>query len=99
MLTNSSVVKLRDDVRYRLLGGEAVAVQQSHAEVVVLNDVGARVVELVDGETTVRDLISRLASEYDVDPEQLAKDVVDYLEELVAANILSQPSAAECEQQ
>ena len=88
MITTNSIVKRRDDVRWRVMGDEAVVLQQTQAEVLVLNPVGLRVLELIDAERTVQDLLTTLAAEYDVEPDTLRQDVLAYLLELEDANVL-----------
>jgi hypothetical protein len=92
MITTNSIVKRRDDVRWRMMGDEAVVLQQTQAEVLVLNPVGLRVLELIDAERTVQDLLTTLAAEYDVEPDTLRQDVLAYLLELADAAVLEQPA-------
>lgn len=80
--------RARRDVRFRTVGEEGVLVRQEAGEVLVVNEVGARVIALLDGERTVGELLATLAEEFDVAPEQLRRDVAEYLEQLVAAGVL-----------
>ena len=82
------------DVRYRVLDGEAVVLRQRAAEVLGLNRVGSRVLELVDGETGVPELLDRLADEFEVERATLEADVRAFLDELVAAGVLERLPAA-----
>jgi hypothetical protein len=75
-------------VRYRILEGEAVVVRQDVAQVFVLSEVGARVLELLDGKRkliAVRDL---LLIEYEVDETQLEQDLNEYINGLKEAGII-----------
>lgn len=87
-ITPSTVLRRRSDVRYRLIEGEAVVLRQSAAEVLVLNGVGASVLDLADGERPVREWIETLSGEYDADPEELARDVLQFTGELWEAGVL-----------
>ncbi len=87
-ITPSTVLRRRSDVRYRRIEGEAVVLRQSAAEVLVLNGVGASVLDLADGERSVRDWIEALSGEYDADPDELARDVLQFTGELRQAGIL-----------
>lgn len=89
----SSVLCLCSDVRYRMIEGEALVLRQEAAEVLGLNPVGSRVLELIDGRSTVAELIGRLADEYDVDRGELERDVLDFLVELLRDGVL-EPSPA-----
>jgi hypothetical protein len=76
------------EVRYRILEGQAVVVLQDVAQVLVLSEVGARVLELLDGKrklVAVRDL---LLVEYEVDEPQLEQDLNDYINQLKEAGII-----------
>ena len=93
MIDKASVFRRRSDVRYRVVGPEAVVVRQSVPEVLVLNGVGARVVEKVDGTLTVEALVAALAGEYDVEREILERDVVAFLGELAEGGVIESVEA------
>jgi len=86
----TTVLRRRSDVRYRLIEGEAVVLRQSAAEVLVLNGVGAAVLDLADGERPVAEWIEALAREYDADAETLARDVLAFAGELREAGLLEE---------
>ena len=97
MIDRSVVLKRRDDVRYRIVGDEAVVIRQSEAEVLALNDVGARVLELIDAGwagsaggagTTMGSLVDTMFEEYEVAREDLARDVVGFVESIREAGIV-----------
>jgi len=75
-------------VRYRILENQAVVVRQDVAQVFVLSEVGARVLELLDGKrnlVAVRDL---LLLEYEVNEAQLEQDLNEYIDRLKEAGII-----------
>ena len=84
------VLKHQDDVRYRVVGEEAVVVRQNAAEVLALNDVGARILELIDAKRTVGQLIETMSSEYDVDREELEQDIENFVAALHDAEIVKE---------
>ncbi len=84
------VLKHKDDVRYRVVGEEAVVVRQNAAEVLAFNDVGARILELIDAKSTVGQLIETMSSEYDVDREELARDIENFVAALHDAEIVEE---------
>lgn len=47
-----------------------------------LNEVGARIWELVDGKTKIGDIKERLVEEHDVTPEEAEKDILEYMQQL-----------------
>lgn len=88
MIDLASVLCRRGDVRFRLLDGEAVVLRQRAGEVMVLNEVGARILELADGTTPVAGWVEALAAEYEVGRDELARDVLYFAGELAAAEVL-----------
>ncbi len=87
MIEPSSTLRLRSDVRYRIVDEEAVVIVQGRAEALVLNEVGARILELLDGETPVEGLVRTLHGEFEVDPAELERDVLAFLAELLEAGV------------
>ncbi len=75
-------------MRYRRIEGEAVVLRQSAAEVLVLNEVGASVLDLADGELSVGEWIDALTEEYEGDTAALARDVLAFATELAEAGLL-----------
>jgi coenzyme PQQ biosynthesis protein PqqD len=53
-----------------------------------LDEVGARVWELVDGTRTVTDVVAQLAQEFDAPSETIRDDVVELLGELSAESLV-----------
>ena len=80
----------RREVRFRTVAGEGVVLRQEAREVLVLNGVGIRVLELLDGRRTVDAVVAVLASERAAAPETIARDVGVYLGELVAAGVVEE---------
>jgi hypothetical protein len=50
--------------------------------VYVLNEVGARTWELLDGSRTVTEICAAIVAEFEVDPEVVARDLRDFLADL-----------------
>jgi hypothetical protein len=87
-ITPATVLRRRSDVRYRRIEGEAVVLRQSAAEVLVLNEVGASVLDLADGESSVGEWIDALREEYEGDSHTLAREVLAFAAELAEAGLL-----------
>ena len=84
----TQVLRRCPDVRYRTLDGEAVVVRQRAGEVLVLNEVGARLLDLADGATPLAAVVETLLGEYEVPREVLERDLADFARELTAAGLL-----------
>ena len=87
-----TVLKRKDDIRFRMVGDQAVIVRQSGAEVLALNRVGARVLELIDAEKSLSQVIDDMLSEYDAERTQLEKEVSQFVEELSDSGVLEKAS-------
>jgi len=93
MLTLDAVLKRAADVRYRRVGEESVVLRQQAAEALGLSEVGGRILDLLDARTPVRDLVARLASEFDVGEARLESDVLAFLARLVEAGVAEEVEA------
>jgi len=77
-----TVLRRAPDSRYRRVQDEGVVIRQSTAEALVVNELGARLLDLIDGQTAIEDLVDRLEKEYEVERSRLEADVLAYLDEL-----------------
>jgi len=77
-----------DDLRFRVLDGEAVVLLQRSAEALGLDAVGSRILELCDGTRPLSAIVDLLEAEFDVERERLAADVERFAGELVEAGLL-----------
>lgn len=83
-----AVLRRAADVRYRIVGDEAVVIRQDEAEAIVLNEVAARILDLVDGQRTAADICERVASEFDAPASDIEQDTRRHLGELREIGIL-----------
>ena len=88
-LEPTTTLRLADDVRYRVVEGEAVIVRQSEGEVVVLNQVGARILELAAEGRAVASIVDTLLEEYDADRATVDADVREHLTELLSVGVVA----------
>jgi hypothetical protein len=72
----------------RVFGGEAVIISPTANMVRMLNPVGSRIWELVDGSRTVEDIAQVLAGEFDVDLSHARDSVALFLQELAGKELL-----------
>ena len=90
MTSDTTVFRPRPDVRFRVVGDEAVIVRQEDAEVIALNEVGASVLALLDSRRSVRDVLDALLEQYDIDRESLSSDLWRFLSELRDAGVVEE---------
>ncbi|HXO27705.1 MAG TPA: PqqD family protein [Thermoanaerobaculia bacterium] len=89
-----SVLGRRADVRFRVIDAEGVVVRQSAGEVLVLNDIGTRILALADGVNPVAHWIDTLLGEFEVARPVLERDVLDFAAELLDQGLLEPAPAA-----
>jgi hypothetical protein len=83
-----SILKTAPDVRFRIVDREAVVVRQRSAEVLVMNEVAARLLALADGVHPVSHWLDVLVGEFEVDRATLEGDVVAFASDLAAEGLL-----------
>jgi len=86
------VLRRRPDVRYRVIDGEAVVIRQSAAEVLVINEVGARILALADGSAPIASWAQALLAEYDTEEPVLLHDLLAFAGDLLASGVLEDAS-------
>lgn len=89
MDTRTNGLRIASDVRYRVIGGEAVVVCQNSAEVLVLNALGSRILGLLEKGRVPDEIQTTLLEEYDVEESKLRDDLDRYLDELLEAGVIA----------
>jgi hypothetical protein len=69
-------------VRHRVVGEDGVLVHLDSSRVIVVNEVGRYIVQLLDQPTSRKALIASLVAEFDVSAEQAEADLDLFLGEL-----------------
>lgn len=88
-LSASSLLALGKHVRFRRFDDEGVIIHQENAEALVVNDSGARLLELTDGSRSLKDCAVTIAAEYEAGLETIERDLVRFAAELVGAGIVT----------
>jgi len=83
-----------DDVVTRRIAGEIIVVPITSRvadldSIYTLNESGSRIWELIDGQKRVCDIIDSLCEEYDVEIDEAASDVHEFLSALEAAGLIA----------
>ena len=82
MTSLNQIPKPVSGVTGQVVDGEAVLVLPDKGEVKVLNEVGARIWELVDGTLTIAEIAELLTQEFEVDIQKAQNDAVIFLLQL-----------------
>ena len=65
-----------------------MVIRQRSGEVLGLNEVGARVLEELDGERSIAALVDALAEDFEVERAALAEDILAFLESLLSKGVV-----------
>jgi hypothetical protein len=81
------VYKKSDSIVFRKIADEfiLVPIRQNVGDlesISTLNEVAARIWELIDGNMKVREIKDKIIEEFEVTPEKAEKDLIEYLQQL-----------------
>jgi hypothetical protein len=88
----TTVLVKHPEAAFRVYDAEGVVVMPTGGEVHVLNQVGARVWELIDGRRNVDEIIALVHEEFDVGPARASSDVQAFIDVLIE-NAMVAPQA------
>ncbi|OQX60897.1 MAG: pyrroloquinoline quinone biosynthesis protein PqqD [Anaerolinea sp. 4484_236] len=88
MFNLESIPTPNPDIVGRTVDNEAVLVLPVQGKVKVLNEVGTRVWELLDGNRSVKEIASALHQEYTVDQATAEEDVLEFINDLAKKEML-----------
>lgn len=86
-LNPSTPLRLRPDVRMRVVAGEAVILVQDRSVIVGLDPVGTMVFGLMSGESSSLELAAALRGKFDAGTADVEGDVLRFLTELVSLGV------------
>ncbi|MCB9103885.1 MAG: PqqD family protein [Anaerolineales bacterium] len=88
MLTVDTRVVAPPDVLIRELDGEAVLLNLASESYFGLDEVGARMWQVLTTSESIEAAYDQLLAEYDVEPERLRQDVLDLVDQLAAHGLV-----------
>jgi len=77
-----NTLRIRQNIVFRQLDDEAVLLDLSSGTYFGLNAVGTRIWQLLAGETPLSSVLETVAAEFDVDREELERDLIALGQEL-----------------
>jgi hypothetical protein len=82
-----------DNLMARNIAGETLIVPIRNSigdlnSIYTLNEVSARVWQLIDASTRVNQIVETISSEYDVTADEAARDVIELLDSMVAEGLI-----------
>jgi len=85
----NTVLSKSPDAASRTYDGQATIVLPSRAEVKVLNEIGSKVWDAIDGRKTLAQILETLLEDYDIPREQAEHDMLDFVGELRTQGMVS----------
>lgn len=82
------IVDVPDEVVFQSVGNEIILLNMKTGSYYSLNPVGSRIWELLVEEKCTMDAFKSMSEEYDVDPEDLQRDILSLVQELRANGLL-----------
>jgi hypothetical protein len=79
---------LHAQVATRIVDGEALIVLADSGQVNVLNRVGTRMWELIDGTRSVQQIADAVCAEFEVTEDQAQRDIEEFVQELIGINAI-----------
>ncbi|MEW5807149.1 MAG: PqqD family protein [Acidobacteriota bacterium] len=76
------IPKRSKDAAFRVIDGQAIVVLPEKSEVKILNEVGSRIWQLMDGNVSVDDICTKICTEYEVSREAALSDVMNFIKQL-----------------
>jgi hypothetical protein len=76
------MIRLREDVVYREINGEIVAMSLASGEYVAFDAIGSRIWQLIEECGSVTEIKSRLLAEYDLGDERCQTELDAFLQSL-----------------
>jgi hypothetical protein len=88
-----TVPKRNEDIVFRKVAGECILVPlvASAAEVESifnLNETGAAIWDKVDGKKSIKDIVAEIRGGYEVEGNQLERDVISFVDEMTEAKLI-----------
>ena len=79
-----------NDVIWREIDGETAIISSDNKKMMILNDVGSRMWNLMDGKSTLAAIASLIAGEYGVSEEMVKQDIMEYAAELERQRLIEE---------
>ena len=80
---------LHPQVATQVVNGLTVIVLADSGEVLVVNSLGTRILDLIDGKRSVAEIARQIEAEYEVPAEEARRDLDEFLQTLSEAGALS----------
>jgi len=87
-LTKNTLVERNPEIVHTDMDGEVVMMSIEQGAYYGVDSIGSRIWNMLEEQTSIGDLCSRLCQLYDVGAEQCQQDVIHFLEEMAEHQII-----------
>ncbi|MFC1665041.1 PqqD family protein [Pseudomonadota bacterium] len=87
-IAEDTVVSLNKQTRFRAMGTEGLVILQENDEVMVVNEVGAAILDNLSEGTSVNNIVDNVFNQYETDKDVLYSDVIHYLHKLAEIGVV-----------
>lgn len=90
MMTGNNTIKVKrsDDVVWRIIDEEVVVLIPEEAMLHALEGCGSRIWELIEGETTISEIVQSIRTEYEVEPQRAREEITEFIHKLMAMKLV-----------
>ncbi len=87
---NLNEIYLRDDDRlaWRIIDGECIIMNPDAGSVFNLNEVGARIWELLEDNRKIEKVVACITNEFDINIQQAREDTLSFIKQLLGNNFV-----------
>lgn len=89
MIDKDTVIRSEAHLKTAHLDGEAIVLDTSSGRYFGVNELGARILTLIESPVTMQQICDTLAAEYAVERARLEQDISAFLSDLEAKNLVS----------
>lgn len=87
-INKNSIPKPNPDIIGRVVDNEAVLVMPKEGKVKVLNEVGAAIWELVDGQRNISQITEEICKQFEIDHAIAERDTLNFISDLKEKKII-----------
>ena len=88
-IRRKSIATRNETIRWRAFGTDGILLNPSSGDYFEISETGLLIWRHVDGQKTIEEIIENLATHFDITDEDLAKDTIEFMEELINKGLIS----------
>lgn len=89
MIDKDTLIRSEDHLTTAHLDEEAIVLDTASGQYFGVNELGARVLTLIESPRSMAEICDTLAREYDVERSRLEQDIVNFISDLHAKDLVS----------